>query len=284
MGTKYQYELETFYRGDAISYYLLGAFMTDGCVSIDSKTKTKGITSLHSNDKDWLELINAYICPEKKIVPFSENCHALIINSIELAHWLIDQGCTPAKSLTLQFPNIPTEYLIDFIRGCWDGDGTLIFSKRFREDKQNWTTCRSARFYTSSKQFADAMMEAIRSLGIRGYIDARIRDNPHPLPDGRIIKSKNTEYTVVVNNGEGAYDLCKALYYPNCLAMPRKEVKAYEIIKDWEKSFQCVRCGTEMHLHKMARRTKYCEVCKPIVLREQSARTKAKARAKRKNG
>ena len=42
-------------------------------------------------------------------------------------------GCIERKSLTLTFPTeeqVPKKYIYDFIRGYFDGDGTLSFDRR----------------------------------------------------------------------------------------------------------------------------------------------------------
>jgi hypothetical protein len=40
--------------------------------------------------------------------------------------WLIRLGLTPAKSLTLGSVAVPDEYFADFLRGCIDGDGSIV--------------------------------------------------------------------------------------------------------------------------------------------------------------
>lgn len=57
----------------------------------------------------------------------------LSIKSVKLANDLHRLGCTKNKSLTLTFPNksiLPKEYQIDFIRGYFDGDGSLNYTTR----------------------------------------------------------------------------------------------------------------------------------------------------------
>ena len=52
----------------------------------------------------------------------------ITVNSIKMANDLISHGCTPKKSLTLEFPNhISKELLPHFIRGYNDGDGCVFF-------------------------------------------------------------------------------------------------------------------------------------------------------------
>lgn len=115
------YNLQTFLNENEISYYLLGAFITDGCVSI---LPTKKQAILASNDEDWLSLIRDYICPEMPVKK-QNNCHKLVICNTQIANWLISKKCVPHKSLTVKFPTIPERYLPDFLRGCIDGDGTI---------------------------------------------------------------------------------------------------------------------------------------------------------------
>jgi hypothetical protein len=45
--------------------------------------------------------------------------------SKEIYNDLIKLGVTETKSLTLHFPNIPDEYLQDFVRGVFDSDGCI---------------------------------------------------------------------------------------------------------------------------------------------------------------
>eukprot|EP01084_Bolivina_argentea_P027516 51144_1 len=51
---------------------------------------------------------------------------AHFISNNTLATSLIQLGCIPRKSLTLQWPNnIPDEYMHHFVRGYCDGDGCI---------------------------------------------------------------------------------------------------------------------------------------------------------------
>jgi hypothetical protein len=110
---KWDYNLQTFYNENELTYYLLGVFMTDGCVMLNPKNS--GSVTLTSKDKDWLEIINQYICPKKPLIKHGKNCHRIMYNSIELANWLISHKCKPRKSLTLEMPEVPNQYIIDFL-------------------------------------------------------------------------------------------------------------------------------------------------------------------------
>src|SRR5271155_2652411 len=94
---KYNINLKVFTHEDDVSYYLLGVFMSDGCVQDGSKGgKTCKITS---KDYEWLSDIRDQIC---KQIPLRKkgNCFDMNIYSTQLADWLIGKGCTKNKSLT----------------------------------------------------------------------------------------------------------------------------------------------------------------------------------------
>ncbi|TQR14738.1 hypothetical protein [Psychrobacillus soli] len=70
-----------------------------------------------------------------KVVELDEKKHKayrLAIYSKKLVIDLIKQGCIPCKSLVLKFPSssiVPPNLVRHFIRGYWDGDGTICFTK-----------------------------------------------------------------------------------------------------------------------------------------------------------
>src|SRR5277367_1082418 len=115
----YQYNVENFTKEDAISFYLLGAFCTDGCMSANQFI-------INSKDRDWLNDIRNLICPNIKIGQSKvSNCYSLQFTNKYIYAWLVKHGCRPRKSLRLRLPDIPQEYLFDFVRGCLDGDGSI---------------------------------------------------------------------------------------------------------------------------------------------------------------
>ncbi len=54
------------------------------------------------------------------------------------------------------FPNVPEEYMRHFIRGCWDGDGSIFFD----ENKL------VASYISGSKKFIERLVEELYKIGI----------------------------------------------------------------------------------------------------------------------
>lgn len=183
---KYNYNFKTFYEEKSNSYYLLGALMTDGCIYKYKDRPNKKTVTLTSKDFDWLEKINQLICPEKPLIKHGKNCFRLMYNSSELGDWLISKGCIERKSLSLQFPQVPKEYLWDFIRGCWDGDGSLSHTKSANKG----TTYQSQANLTSgSLDFCNTLCE------ILNHNQIKCKVYPHGTVgrkiDNRIINGNN---------------------------------------------------------------------------------------------
>eukprot|EP01084_Bolivina_argentea_P084281 152456_1 len=90
-----------------------------GLKCIDYEHVAKFQNALQSTYKLGLHKANAQSC---KAAHFIYD-HALAMDLISL-------GCTPRKSLTLEWPqNIPDQYIHHFVRGYFDGDGSISFNK-----------------------------------------------------------------------------------------------------------------------------------------------------------
>ena len=72
----------------------------------------------------------------------------------QLVEGLLALGITPRKSKTLQFPPVPAPLMRHFVRGCWDGDGSV-----YRDEKQRI----HASYVTASPDFAEGLLSALAS-------------------------------------------------------------------------------------------------------------------------
>ncbi len=123
----------TFLNEDEVSYYLLGVYMSDGCIY--SKRNRFEITS---KDVDWIEKIRNTLCTNKSIYITKDGHAQLQITNKIATNWLKVKGCLDRKSLILKWPDVPEKYLPDFIRGYFDGDGSVSLSK-YNKIKNNKT-------------------------------------------------------------------------------------------------------------------------------------------------
>ncbi len=72
---------------------------------------------------------------------------------------LIKLGLKPKKSLTLIFPDVEPQYARHFIRGCWDGDGSVYW-----EGNDPNKPCAS--FVSGSRLFIERLIEHLVKLGL----------------------------------------------------------------------------------------------------------------------
>lgn len=136
---KYKANLEYFNKiNTQEKAYWLGFLYADGCIedgdlksskrlqvslkSTDFKHLSKLKKALNSSHPIHQRTIKSGIMKGKKYCSFS-------IRSSQLCEDLIKKGCTPRKSLTITFPKLKKELISHFIRGYFDGDGSVFISK-----------------------------------------------------------------------------------------------------------------------------------------------------------
>lgn len=145
--------------------YVLGLWWADGYISYGYSF---GIT-LHKKDKELLYRVSKCLNAED-CLHFNNNVAIISINSKEMYNDLLCLGGQPRKSLALQMPDIPSEYVADFVRGYFDGDGSIYYSTN---DKAYYAsiTCGNKDFL---KQLESLLGHHIG--GFKCYIQSRYRD------------------------------------------------------------------------------------------------------------
>ncbi|MBM7094386.1 endonuclease [Bacillus sp. H-16] len=124
---KYQVNEDYFKTWSPTMAYVLGFFAADGCISGQTQT-----VSFAQNEIEILEDIRDELGSNHRIVKNDETgVYILNIHSKIMKDDLMNiHGMFPAKSNTFNFPDVPDEYLSHFIRGYYDGDGSL-YKKTF---------------------------------------------------------------------------------------------------------------------------------------------------------
>lgn len=110
--------------------YVVGWLFTDG--TIQQKTDSNSfIVRLAVKDYDLLENIRSMLSSSNRISKYKEqNLYFISIFNRTIAMDLLALGMTPRKSTTVSFPAIPPLHLRHFIRGCFEGDGSVFYEKR----------------------------------------------------------------------------------------------------------------------------------------------------------
>ena len=155
--------------------YVLGVIYTDGnLIELTLKDERyKGIKSvkrlsISQKEPELLEkvlklmdcnsrLIHRRRMEYNKIV--SGETYIFLVHNEKICDDLIRIGLTPNKSKTIEFPQIPDKYVRHFIRGCWDGDGSVFnYSDISRVYRQNRI---GATFVSGSLTFVQAMADKL---------------------------------------------------------------------------------------------------------------------------
>ena len=149
--------------------YFLGWAYSDGNVN---KAENLFRIGLEASDYKILEDLNKII-ESNRDLRIDDGVATLSLTSKSFKERLIELGCIPDKSLVLKWPDfIPDEYLKDFIRGYFDGDG-CIFLKRTSENKIK----NAAVTICSTYDFVQGLREILlKKLGISSSI-SKFSDN-----------------------------------------------------------------------------------------------------------
>lgn len=117
--------------------YFLGFIFSDGCI-----TDKRLIISIAEEDSYLLDNFKQYLnykgnLYKKDIKKINcKNQRSLEITSKKMIDYLKKYGLTPNKSLTIGFPSIKYEFIWSFIRGLFDGDGSVFLTKRKDGDRE----------------------------------------------------------------------------------------------------------------------------------------------------
>jgi len=205
-GPKPKKLVDTTWSGDFA--YALGLLATDGCLA-----KTQTLIDLTSKDKEQLQNFNKCIGLSLKIakknVGYENEAWRVQIKNRIFYDFLISIGFTPAKSRTINKISIPDEYFFDFLRGCFDGDGSFYsyWDTRWRSSFMFYTS-----FVSASRPFILWIRKEIQSrISIKGHLGSA--------------KKKNIYYQLKYAKGESLQLIEKMYENPKSLYLTRKKLK-----------------------------------------------------------
>lgn len=122
-----------------IEAYILGFLFSDGYIS----GQQLGLR-LKKTDKDVLRKIKDYFCEQIKLQE-EKTSYTFVVSSYKVINNLMKIGMKRNKSYKeLSIPNIPIELKRHFIRGYFDGDGTIYVCKRKKYNHLKAAICSSS--------------------------------------------------------------------------------------------------------------------------------------------
>jgi len=138
--------------------YLFGFLMADGGVYENRIT-----LSIHRDDVEILEILTKEMESSYPIAKHQGKNNMMRVNfcSDKLTKDLYELGCTSKKSLTLEFKEniIPDNLIHHFIRGFFDGDGSVSFGKSRGRMRWEWEV-------VGTSQFLNKIEEVMSKIGL----------------------------------------------------------------------------------------------------------------------
>ena len=190
--------------------YLLGFLASDG--TIDKKNNRIKI-GLSSVDKDFLIMIKKELGDEGDILDYQTsngfNVSELTFTSQQIKKDLAKYNIVPNKTFTYTFPeSLNKKYWIDFIRGYFDGDGSVSTAG---PHAIRWQIC------AANKQVLEKIIDFFYEEYSIEKVSILVQMKEHPL--------YYFQYSTTATK-----KIFSILYKENCLKLPRKYFKFKELV------------------------------------------------------
>ena len=195
--------------------YAIGLLTTDGNLSKDGRHLefTSNDIQLVKTFKKCMNLIGVKI--GTKTSGFTNKKYPRIqFSNVKLYRKLLKIGLTPNKSKTIGRLKIPDKYFFDFLRGCFDGDGTIFsyWDRRWHSSFMFYIA-----FSSGSLDFLQWLRKKIKiSCKLNGYIGQS--GDKHNF----ILRYAKKESLILFN---------KMFYSKNIPLLKRKYKKALKIFR-----------------------------------------------------
>lgn len=171
--------------------YFLGLMYADGSVS-------KNTFYLKLKDEDVIQEFKKYLKAEAEI-KIINNQYSLTICRQSMCIDLINQGCYINKTTSIRFPSLNKNLIRHFIRGFYDGDGSLILNANRSHNCLNFTS--------GSLEFLQQLQDNLKDISIT---------------NGGISKEKDHEVWHLRYGGKQVHIILNWLYNNSNLYLKRK--------------------------------------------------------------
>ena len=190
--------------------YFLGLIASDGCIYNRNKGKSQSWINLSLQENDFyiLELFKKYLNFKKPLTFVKregdklKNVYLIQIVSDEMAKDLLKYNITERKTYTYT-PLILQQYMSHFIRGYFDGDGSINFSELHRIHSYNIAVA------SAFENNLNIFKEYLLNIGIESYFseDKRKYQSDYAF-GGLILTNITTKYCFLKFIYQDCDDLC----------------------------------------------------------------------------
>lgn len=151
--------------------YWLGLIAADGWIVREHKKPTGFAIALKEEDKYLLQQLAEDIgCPELlRKERKTTNLWQIKLTAEKAAFDLINAGVPPKKSLIVETPSLPRKLFVSWLRGYFDGNGSVSRRKNSLE----------AKITTGSKNLAQQLKQFLNEEGVQLTLDGK--NNEHNL-------------------------------------------------------------------------------------------------------
>jgi hypothetical protein len=161
--------------------YAVGLIATDGNLARDGRHLT-----VSSKDVDLLEGLRRCLILKVAITRCTDTkCYHVQWSDRGFYEWLVSIGLMPAKSLCLGPLAVPDDVFRDFLRGCIDGDGSIVtYVDRFNTKKNSKYVYDRlfVSIVSASPHFLPWIQASVQRLcGVSGHLTVRQPASGNPL-------------------------------------------------------------------------------------------------------
>ncbi len=218
---KYKVDENFFSQWSAEMAYVLGFWFADGYMR---KEKSYRVTFSGKDKEIFVQILKVFNSNHPiRLTDKKDDCYFISLCSKKLYGDLVKLGGLRRKSRVIGFPYVPKKFLPDFIRGYFDGDGSVFFVEYTRTKDKRRTRELRTNFTSGSPKFLERLMRVL-------YKEIRL-----PLKRLGIYNQGSS-----LKLGYGMKDsdtLLRYMYYPNFPIGLRRKAVFVSKIPNYQKHF-----------------------------------------------
>lgn len=149
--------------------YFLGLLFADGS-NLEKKSKIR--IGLLNQDIDILKKFSNIIYGKEILYnfPSCQNMTYMVISSKEISQDLARHGCVQNKTFLIEMPKLAQPLVSHFVRGYYDGDGSLSYSQNKNGYKKFYCSI------TSTKELLNSFQTILKNIGVNSKFSKRWKE------------------------------------------------------------------------------------------------------------